>query len=261
MRFTHRPVLAVLALYFAGLFFWQPAFADVALRIGGSTNVTPALKKMAPDYQAAHPGTTITIEGSSSGQGLAALKAREIDIAASDVAVNDPDLLDTKIGVVGFVFVVGHGAGVTNVTRDDVAGIYSGKITNWKQIGGNDLAIVPFSRPIGAGTRFVFEMNVAKTLIPMTIEPDATAVVNAVASTPGGIGYSSTNYLGTHEDLVVRYEGVPPTESNILDHRYTFSTDEHVYTLKPASPEAMSFVAYIARQHAVLKSFGILSDE
>jgi len=236
-----------------------PAGADAAIRVGGSTNDTPALKAVAAAYRSAHPSATFSIVGSSSGEGIAALRAHTIDIACSDVAVNDPAFIDTKLGVVGFVFVVGSGAGVTNLTRADVQGIYSGKITNWKQIGGNDLPIVPFSRPIGAGTRFIFEMTVAKTLVPMTIEPDATSVVKAVAVTPGGIGYSSTNYVGDHQNLVVKYEGVAPTDANILDHVYKFETDEHAYTLADAPDEARAFLAFVATQAAILKSFGILS--
>jgi phosphate transport system substrate-binding protein len=229
------------------------------VRIGGSTNDTPALTKIAVLFQAANPGTTVSIKGSSSGEGIAALRGHSLDIACSDVAVDDPDLTDTKLGVVGFVFVVGSGAGVTNLTRADVQGIYSGKFTNWKQVGGNDLPIVPFSRPLGVGTRFIFEMTVAKTLIDMKTLPDATAVVNAVASTPGGIGYSSTNYVGDHQNLVVNYEGVAPTDANIVNHTYKFATDEHAYTLKAVTPEARAFLAYVATQPAILKSYGILT--
>jgi len=237
----------------------SPASAGAAIRIGGSTNDTPALKAIANAYQTAHTDVTFSIVGSSSGEGVAALRSGSIDIACSDVAVNDPAFTDTKIGVVGFVFVVGSGAGVSNLSRADVQGIYSGKITNWKQIGGNDLPIVPFSRPIGVGTRFIFEMTVAKTLIPMTIEPDATAVVNAVAATPGGIGYSSTNYVGDHQNLVVKYEGVAPTDANILSHTYKFATDEHAYTAGDVSADAKAFLAFVATQPATLKSFGILT--
>jgi phosphate transport system substrate-binding protein len=237
-----------------------PALAESNIRVGGSTNITPPLSKMAPTYQGLHQGTIISITGSNSGQGIAALRSGALDVACSDVAVDDPTLDDTTVGVIGFVFVVGTGAGIKNLTRADVQGIYSAKFTNWKQLGGNDLPIVPFSRPIGAGTRFVFEMNVAKTLTPMVEQPDATAVVNAVASTPGGIGYISTNYLGNHQDLVVNYEGVAPTETNIANHTYKFSTDEHVYTLKNASPDVKAFVTYAAGQSALLKAGGILSS-
>jgi phosphate transport system substrate-binding protein len=165
-----------------------PAIADTTIRVGGSTNITPPLAKMAPAYQAAHSGITLSVTGSSSGQGIAALKAGTLDVACSDVAVDDPAFDNTTVGVMGIAFVVGSGAGVKNLTRTQVQGIYSGKITNWKQIGGNDLAIVPFSRPLGAGTRFVFEMTVAKTLTDMKEQKDATSVVNAVAAIPGGVG-------------------------------------------------------------------------
>jgi phosphate transport system substrate-binding protein len=236
-----------------------PAIADTTIRVGGSTNITPPLSKMAAAYQRAHPGTQLSITGSSSGQGIAALKAGTLDVACSDVAVNDEAFDDTSIGVIGIAFVVGSGAGVKNLTRDDVQAIYSGKITNWKQIGGNDLAIVPFSRPIGAGTRFVFEMSVAKTLVDMKEQKDATAVVNAVATTPGGVGYASVNYIGDHQDLVVSYNGVAPTDANIASHVYKFSADEHIYTLKSASPEVKAFVAWAATRRDILKAGGIVA--
>jgi phosphate transport system substrate-binding protein len=237
-----------------------PAIAGTTIRVGGSTNITPPLAKMAPAYQAAHAGTTLSINGTSSGQGIAALKAGTLDIACSDVAVNEPGFDDTVVGVMGIAFVVGTGAGVKNLTRQQVAGIYAGTITNWKQIGGNDLAIVPFSRPIGAGTRFVFEMTVAKTLIDMKEQKNATAVVNAVASTPGGVGYASVNYIDDHQNLVVNYEGVAPTDENIASHKYKFSADEHIYTLKTAAPDVKAFVAYAAAQQAILKAGGIVAS-
>ncbi len=236
-----------------------PAVADTTIRVGGSTNITPPLSKMAPAYQAAHPGTTLTITGSSSGQGIAELRAGTLDIACSDVAVDDSAFDDTTVGVIGIAFVVGSGAGVKNLTRADVQGIYSGKYTNWKQLRGNDLPIVPFSRPLGAGTRFVFETNVAKTLIDMKEQKDATAVVNAVSETPGGIGYASVNYIGDHQNLVVNYEGVAPTDANIASHVYKFSADEHMYTLKSASPDVKAFVAYAVSQQAIFKAGGIVA--
>jgi len=236
-----------------------PAAAGTTIRVGGSTNITPPLSKMAPAYQAAHPGTTLSIAGSSSGQGIAALKAGTLDIACSDVAVDDSAFDDTTVGVIGIAFVVGSGAGLKNLTREQVAGIYSGKYTNWKQIGGNDLAIVPFSRPIGAGTRFVFETSVAKTLVDMKEQKDATAVVNAVSETPGGVGYASVNYIGDHQNLVVNYEGVAPTDENIATHTYKFSADEHIYTLKTANADVKAFVAYAATQTAILKAGGIVA--
>ncbi len=236
-----------------------PALADTNIRVGGSTNITPPLSKMAPAYLAAHPGTTISITGSSSGQGIAELRAGTLDIACSDVPVDDPAFNDTSVGVIGIAFVVGSGAGIKNLSRADVQGIYSGKYTNWKQLGGNDLAIVPFSRPLGAGTRFVFETNVAKTLVDMKEQKDATAVVNAVSETPGGVGYASVNYIGDHQNLVVNYEGVAPTDANIASHVYKFSADEHIYTLKSAAPDVKAFVDWAATQRAIFKAGGIVA--
>ncbi len=125
---------------------YSPAGADQAIEVGGTTNLAPLVTKAAADYQSSHPGVTITVKGSSSGAGIAALKDHQIDIAMSDVAVNDDDLSDTVLGVVGFAFVVNPDVGVKNLTRDELIGIFAGKITNWKMIGGNDRKIVIIGR-------------------------------------------------------------------------------------------------------------------
>ena len=82
--------VAVATAFLLPLISSAPASADATVRIGGSTNDTPALTKIAVAYQAANPGTTVSIKGSSSGEGIAALKGHSLDIACSDVAVDDP---------------------------------------------------------------------------------------------------------------------------------------------------------------------------
>ena len=123
-----------------------PASAAQTINVGGTTNLAPLVTKAAAAYQSAHPGVTITVKGDSSGEGIAALKAHKVDIAMSDVAVNDTDLTDTVLGVVGFAFVVNPDVGVKNLTRDELTQIFDGKVTNWKAIGGNDHPIVIIGR-------------------------------------------------------------------------------------------------------------------
>lgn len=234
-----------------------PAGAAQTINVGGTTNLAPLVAKAAAEYQSAHPGVTITVKGNSSGAGIAALKDHSVDIAMSDVAVPDTDFADTVLGVVGFAFVANSDVGVKNLTREQLVDIFAGKITNWKAVGGNDRKIVLIGRQIGTGTRFVFEDKVAKTLIPITIEDNATAVVDAVAKTSGSLGYLASGFLDGHESMVVTYEGVAPTPANIRSHAYAFSTDEHLYTLKNASAETSAFVQYVKGDTALLKANGV----
>jgi phosphate transport system substrate-binding protein len=234
-----------------------PASAAQTINVGGTTNLAPLVTKAAAAYQSAHPGVTITVKGDSSGEGIAALKAHKVDIAMSDVAVNDTDLTDTVLGVVGFAFVVNPDVGVKNLTRDELTQIFDGKVTNWKAIGGNDHPIVIIGRQIGTGTRFVFEDKVAKTLVPIKVEDNATAVLNAVAAAPGALGYLASGFLDGHQDLAVTYNGVAPTPDNIRNHLYSFATDEHLYTQKNADPAVNAFVQYVKNATELLKANGV----
>lgn len=233
------------------------ASAQTPLRVEGTTNLTPLLTKAATAYQATHPGTQLAVKGTSSGAGIASLKSGTIDVAASDVAVNDDSLSGTTLGVVGFAFVANKDAGVKNLTRQQLIGIFAGKIQNWKEAGGNDRPIVIISRDIGTGTRLVLEQKVAKTLINTKVVANANEVIAAVSSTPGAIGYVASYFTRNHADMIVTYNGVMPTPATIRSHLYAFSTDEHLYVRANAAAAATSFVAFVAADKKLLISNGI----
>jgi len=260
MKKVFRPLVPLLAAMLLPVAVFAPAIADQAINVGGTTNLAPMVAQAAKDYQGSHPGTTITVKGSSSGAGIAALKDKSVDIAMSDVAVNDSDFADTILGVVGFAFVANPDTGIKNLTREELADIFSGKITNWKGVGGNDRPIVLIGREIGTGTRFVFEDKVAKTLIPIKIAANATAVLKQVAATSGSLGYAATGFI-TKDDwpLVVSYQGVVPTPDNIRNHTYAFATDEHLYTLKGAAAPVTAFVEFVKNDGDLLKANGVFA--
>jgi phosphate transport system substrate-binding protein len=239
------------------LFAVVPAAAQSPLRVEGTTNLTPLLTKAAAEYETEHSGTQIIVKGTSSGAGIASLKSGTIDIAASDIAVDDDSLSGTTLGVVGFAFVANKDAGIKNLTRQQLIGIFAGKIQNWKAVGGNDLPIVIISREIGTGTRLVLEQKVAKTLIDTKVVGNANEVIHAVDSTSGALGYVATYFVGDHTDLVVSYNGITPTPETIRDHSYAFSTDEHLYVQTKGSDEAKNFAAYVAGNKTLLESYGI----
>jgi phosphate transport system substrate-binding protein len=237
-----------------------PVAAAQNIVVRGTTNLAPMVAAAATNYQKANPGVTLDVKGNSSGAGIAALKDNSADVAMSDVAVNDPDFSDTILGVVGFAFVLNPDAGVKNLTRSELQDIFSGKITNWKDIGGNDRKIVLIGREIGTGTRFVFEEKVARTQTPITVEKDATAVIKTVANTSGALGYAASGFIGQGDwNLVVPYEGVMPTPDNISNHVYAFATDEHLYTLKTAPAGVTSFVEYVKNDAGLLKANGVFA--
>ncbi len=234
-----------------------PANAGTDISVGGTTNLAPLLIKLAADYESSHPGVTISVSSTSSGAGIASLKGHDLDIAMSDVAVDDDTFNDNVLGTVGFAFVANSDCGVKNLTREQLSGIFSGQITNWKQVGGNDRKIVLIGREIGTGTRFVFEDKVAKTTIPIRIEANAPAVLKAVSQTSGALGYLASGFLDGHQDLVVTYQGVAPTQVNIRANAYRFSTSEHLYTHKNPRPEVSAFIQYVKNSTNQLVAAGI----
>ncbi|MGA7745960.1 MAG: substrate-binding domain-containing protein [Candidatus Aquilonibacter sp.] len=246
-------VLAALLLVVPSL----SARAGVDISVGGTTNLAPLLIQAAAAYENSHPGVTISVSSTSSGAGIASLKKHDIDIAMSDVAVDDVEFGDNVLGSVGFAFVANKDCGIKNLAREQLIAIFSGKVTNWKDAGGSDRRIALIGREIGTGTRFVFEDNVAKTTIPIRVEANATAVLNAVASTSGALGYLASGFLGNHQDLLVAYQGVMPTPVTIRTREYRFSTSEHLYTYKNPRPDVAAFVQYVESSTDQLRANGI----
>jgi phosphate transport system substrate-binding protein len=231
--------------------------AGESVVVGGSSNPAGAIKAAAKAFMATNAAVDVKVDTTSSGAGIAALKAGTIDVAMSDVEIDDPDFTDHRIGWLGMAIIAGPNTGVKGVTREQMIGIYSGKVKNWKEIGGNDQAIVPMSRPIGTGTRYLFEKLVAKTPIDTAAPAKADELVSTVDKTPGAIAYVATNFVDASHDTVLAYNGVLPTPENVRTHRYTFAADEHLYTGEKSSNASKAFADYVAGDAEVLAKSGI----
>jgi len=228
-----------------------------ALRVQGTLNQIPLLRKAAAAYDAQNANVTVDVKGTNSGQGIAALREGTIDVAASDIAVSYPGFSDTTIGVLGVSVIAGPHTGVKNLTREQLAAIYLGKIKNWKEVGGEDQPIVLFGRAIGTGVRYLFEQKVVKSPIASSNPVNPNVLVATIAATPGALGYVGSYFVRNQPGLILSFDGVLPTPENIRSHRYAFSTDEHLYTRSGGSPDARAFAAFVAAQHAMLNSSGI----
>jgi phosphate transport system substrate-binding protein len=258
LSFRVPAVLAAALLAVAG-----PASAPAAqsaVQEAGTTNLQMPLKKAAEQYMAAHPAAKVNISGTSSGAGIASIKDGSVDIAASDVAIDDPELVDTNIGTIGFAFITGPDVTVKNLTHRQVQLIFAGKITNWKQLGGKDLPIVLISPMIGGGTRFVFEQKITKTTTPVRYM-QAAQIPFKINDIPGALSYIASYYTQFVKARALSYEGVAPTPDNIRSHRYGFWTSEHLYTRKDAAAQVNDFVSYVKSNGSLLESFGVIQDK
>lgn len=242
--------IAALILGFSALNAVVPAYADTSLTIAGSTALLPLVKDAAGVYQSQHPDVKISVSGGGSGTGINQIAAKAIDIGNSDILApqQTPPLVDNKVAVTGFAVVVNPDVKVKNLTRKQIQGIFSGQITNWKDVGGPDQKIVAINRTRGSGTRVVFEKTIMDPvkLVESGLTEDATGtVISVVKQTPGAISYAA--FSGTRNQPVAELaiDGVAPTDANVITGKYPFWSYEHMFTNGPPSPEAAKFIDFV----------------
>jgi phosphate transport system substrate-binding protein len=241
-------------------------FADTSITAAGSTALLPLVKDAAGAYQAANPSVKIAVSGGGSGTGINQVAAKAIDIGDSDIlAPSQPALVDNKVAVIGFAVIVNPDLKVKGLTRQQIRDIYSGKVTNWNQVGGPDQKIVVINRTRGSGTRVVFERTVIEPdkVAEGGLSEDATGtVISVVKQTPGAISYAA--FSGTHGQPVVELaiDGVAPTEDNVITGKYPFWSYEHMFTYGPATGEVKKFIDFVSSNNDLLKknSFIKVSD-
>ena len=254
--------LAALLLGLSAVATSVPAFADTSITIAGSTALLPLVKDAAAAYQAAHPDVKISVSGGGSGTGINQVAAKAIDIGDSDItAPAHPELHDNRVAVVGFAVVTNPGVTVKNLSKKQLQDIFSGKATNWKDVGGSDQKIVVVNRPRNSGTRAVFAKTVMGN-VPISesgITEDATGtVVSALKQTPGAISYaafSGTRGSGLTE---VSVDGVAPTDDNIVTGKYVVWSYEHMFTNGPPTGEISRFIAFVQGHADLVRKDGFI---
>jgi len=247
-----------------------PAPAETSLTAAGSNALLPLFKAAAEAYHAAHPDVSVSVSGGGSLSGIARVAAKEVDLAMSDVPASEPDLVDHRVAVVAFSVVTNPDAGVRNVTRSQLRDIFAGKISNWKDVGGADLAIVVIERPRNSETRALFD-GTFMSGVPLrdagrAEEATATAVA-AVRATAGAVSYASFGgtkiYAGGRFETAegigeLSIDGVAPSEENVANGSYPFWTFEHVYTNGPAGATESRFIAFAATRSSLLRELGFI---
>ena len=195
------------------------------LALGGSTSMEKLCEAMSESFMEANPGVTVTVEYTGSGAGLEALAAGSIDIGNASRKLKDAEKengsVENIVAIDGIAVIAEKSNTVTDITAEDLAKVYKGEVSNWKDLGGDDQPIVVIGREAGSGTRDAFEeLMEVKDACVYAQELDSTgAVLAKVASTPGAIGYVSLDVV---DDTVIglKIDGVEPTEEQILAGNY-----------------------------------------
>jgi phosphate transport system substrate-binding protein len=224
---------------------------------GSDTMVNLALG-WAEQYQKEHPEVELAVTGGGSGTGIAALINNSVDIANASRKIKEEEIADAEAnGVTPVEFIVARDAigvivhpsnPVSQLTRQQLSDIYSGKISNWKELGGEDRPIVRLSRESNSGTHVYFLEQVVrlgdkenKTLFSANtlLLPSSEVIVNEVRQNPNAIGYDGLGYIP--DDLkiigVAKNPGDPyvlPSIETVNDKSYPIARDLYMYT--PGEP-------------------------
>ena len=229
-----------------------------SITTAGSTALAPLVQAVAKVYQGKCQGANITVNLGGSGSGLSQVEAGNIQIGNSDIfkKTGQDDLVDHQVAVVVFSLIINSKVtGVTGLTTDQIKGIYSGKITNWKDVGGPDLKIVVVSRPSSSGTRATFQQYILggpeSISGPSNLTSDSTStVVTNVKQTDGAIGYAASGAAKASGLTLLSLDGSAPTSDLVKTNSYKFWNIEHMYTKGPASGLTQAFIDYMSSSDA-----------
>jgi phosphate transport system substrate-binding protein len=233
--------------------------ATGSITAAGSTALQPLVDAAGKQYAAACSGATISVQGGGSGTGLTQVLGGAIQIGNSDVeagsklqAADAGQLVDHVVARQGWVMVVNPAVtGVTSLTKQQATDIWTGKTTNWKDVGGNDQAIVLIIRPASSGTRATFKKIVLGGATEATgtalTEDSNGAVTTAVSTTPGATSVIGIPYYQANKTKVtaLALDGVQGTVENMQNGTYALQGFGHMYTKGAAAGLAASFLDYM----------------
>jgi phosphate transport system substrate-binding protein len=234
-----------------------------AQKIKGSDTVLPLSQREAEMYMKAFPSETVIVTGGGSGVGISALIEGNTDIAQSSRKIKFDEKQKIREGgkavkeiIIAYdalAVVVNPENKVRNLTREQLEGIFTGKITNWKEVGGEDLKIIPYSRETSSGTYEFFKESVLKNknykngILSM---PATGAIVQSVGQTKGAIGYIGLAYLNRDVKAIsISYDKgntfTAPSVTNAKNGTYPIVRPLYFYYVTKSEKSVRPFVDYV----------------
>jgi phosphate transport system substrate-binding protein len=222
------------------------------LVISGSTALQPLAAAAAEEFMNKNPKVSIQVNGGGSGTGLSqvaqgAVQVGNSDLFAEEKGVDASQLVDHKVAVVGITAAVNPKVGIKDIKKADLIKVFTGKITNWKELGGPDQKITLVNRPDSSGTRAIFNKLALDGATPAEgITEDASNTVKKIISeTPGAIGYLAFSYLTDNTVTGLSIDGVAPTGDNVTTGKFPVWAYEHAYTKGQPNNLAKAFLDYM----------------
>lgn len=241
------------------------------IALNGSTSMEKYVTALAEAIKEEYPNLTLAPQFTGSSDGLEAVASGTADIGNSSRELKDAEkekgLVENVVAIDGIAVVTHKNNSVKDLTKEQLAKIYTGEITNWKEVGGNDQAIVVIGREAGSGTRGAFEEILkVEDACKYGQELNQTgAVMAAVASTDGAIGYVSLDVI---DDSVkaLQLDGVTPSEETVKDGSYTLQRPFVMATkgeIKDQDAKIKAMFDFIESEagQEVLKTVGLVSPK
>ena len=239
-----------------------------SVTLAGSTSMEKLANAMNEAFMEKYPNVSATAEFTGSSAGIESLAAGSVDIGDASRALSDDEkgqgIVENIVAIDGIAVITDTDNTITDIKSEDLAKVYTGEITNWKDLGGKDEQIVVIGREAGSGTRDAFEelMDV-KDSCKYAQELDSTgAVLAKVATTPGAVGYVSLDVL---DDTVngLKINSVEPTEENILAGTYVLQRPFVMATkgeISEQSEQVQAYFDFINSEDGqnVIKSVGLI---
>jgi phosphate transport system substrate-binding protein len=238
-----------------------------SLQIKGSDTMVNLGQKWAETFMAKNPGVQLAVTGGGSGTGISALINGTTDLAQASRQIKDEEKADAskagfepkefKVALDGLAVAVNPANGVSELSFKQLSDIFSGKITDWRDVGGKAGKIVVLSRESNSGTHVYFleevvqsegkDLKYASTALLM---PSSQAIVDEIAKNPGAIGYFGMGYLGdTVKALAIKKEdkdtAIKPSIADVQSGTYPISRGLYVYTKGEPQGPAKAYIDYL----------------
>ena len=258
-----RSILTLLAIAASTTLLAASAFADGSITVKGSDTMVLLGQKWAEVYMQKSPGVQIQVTGGGSGTGIAALINGTTDIAEASRAMKPTEIQSAEskqgakvkeipVALDALSIYVNTANPLTELSLPQARKIYTGQVTNWKEVGGNDAPITLYSRENNSGTYVFFKEHVlqnddydpsAQTL------PGTASVVNAVAHDPNGIGYGGIAYAEGIKPLKIKKDDNAPAVEGTLENaqsgKYGLARELYFYMFPNKNKAADEFVAWV----------------